>query len=243
MLRFVSFLVLFALASTLQAQGTVVVPSALNGVEGSGFYIYNGPITFQQVTGPSQLGGLQSGSIITGMQLRLDSAFNTSPASNNTNFDVYLGPSNFAPGSLTNNVANNQGAGTVQVRSGSLNFAANAFPVNGSPNDWGPLIPFTNTFTYTGGNLLMTVAHTAPSDELNFDIGGGLSDVQIFQAQVYNATTLTDSEVGSGLAVRFVFTAVPEPAVWYALGIVGMVCGTVVMRRRLMHRFQEQKLA
>lgn len=221
------------------AQSTAVVPTALNGVEGSLFYIYNGPLTFQQVYSPTQLTGLTPGSIITGMQLRIDSVFNASPASTVTNFDVYLGPSNFAPGSLTNNVVNNQGAGTVQVRAGSLNFAENAFPSGGSPSDWGPFIPFASSFTYTGGNLLMTISHSTPSAELDFDLGTGLSDVQIFQAQAYNATTLTDSEPGSAIAVQFTFTAIPEPAVWYAIGIVCISITTFAARYCMKKRQQE----
>ncbi len=237
-----SILALFVIVGSqilVLAQSTAVVPTALNGVEGSLFYIYNGPLTFQQVYAPTQLSGLTPGSIITGMQLRIDSVLNASPASTVTNFDVYLGPSNFAPGSLTNNVANNQGAGTVQVRAGSLSFAENAFPTGGSPNAWGPVIPFTSTFTYTGGNLLMTIAHTTPSNELDFDLGTGLSDVQIFQAQAYNATTLTDSEPGSAIAVQFTFTAIPEPAVWYAIGIVCISFATIASRYRMKKRQQE----
>lgn len=220
-----------------QAQGTVVAPSALNGVEGSGFYIFNGPITFQQVYAASQLNGLAPGSIINGMQFRLDSIFNSSPASTVTNFDVALGPSNFAPGSLSNNVASNQGAGTVQVRTGSLSFAENSFPSGGSPNGWGPVIPFSASYTYMGGDLLLTVSHTAPTSELDFDVGSSISGVQIYQAQVYNATTLTDSSLDTAIPVQFSFVAVPEPAFWYACTIVAMASSLFLYRR-----FQQRQL-
>lgn len=234
-----ALLLVLIVCSRSYSQGTVVAPSALNGVEGAGFYIFNGPITFQQVYAPAQLAGLLPGSIITGMQLRLDSSFLESPASTVTNFDVALGPSNFAPGSLTNSVAGNQGAGTVQVRTGSVSFAENAFSFGGSPNGWGPVIPFSSTFTYQGGDLLLTVSHTAPNSELDFDVGSGLSGVQIFQAQLYNATTLTDSETGSAIAVQFSFIAVPEPATWYALAIICLSLGTIWSRMWINKRQQE----
>lgn len=220
------------LASVASGQSTVIVPSALNGVEGSGTYIYNGPITFQQVYAPSQLGGLLPGSVITGMQLRLDGIFADSPASTVANFDVSIGPSNFAPGSLTASVAGNQGAGTVVARTGSLTFDAGSFPTGSSPNGFGPLITFTNSFTYTGGNLLLTVSHSTPSAELDFDVGSGIVGAQIFQTQSYNATTLTDNSPDTGLAVQFAFTtaAVPEPATMFAVGIGSTLCAAAFYR-------------
>lgn len=225
------------LVSTSLGQSTAVAPTALTATEGAGLYIYNGPITFQQVYAPSQLAGLPVGSIITGMQLRLDSSFLESPASTVANFDVSIGPSNFAPGSLSSSVVANQGAGTVLVRSGSLTFNAGSFPVNNSPNSFGPLINFTNSFTYNGGNLLLTVSHTAPSAELDFDVGSGIAGAQIFQAQSYNASTLTDSSLDTGIAVQFTFTtAVPEPATMFAVGIGTAVCGAAVYRWKKQQR-------
>jgi hypothetical protein len=238
-MRRVALLLVLGLSSHCYSQGTAVAPTALNGVEGAGFYIFNGPITFQQVYAPAQLVGLLPGSIITGMQLRLNSTFLESPASTVTNFDVALGPSNFAPGSLSNSVAGNQGAGTVQVRTGNVSFAENAYSFGSSPNGWGPVIPFSSSFTYQGGDLLLTVTHTAPSSELDFDVGSGLTGVQYYQAQLYNATTLTDSEIGNAIAVQFSFIAVPEPATWYALGIICLSLGTVGSRKWLKKRQQE----
>ncbi len=230
MKRCVSLMILLVTASLSWGQNTLVAPSALNGVEGAGFYIYNGPITFQQVMAPSQLLGLQVGDIITGMQLRLDSTWLASAASSNTNFDVRIGPSNFAPGSLTSSVAGNQGAGTVLARSGSINFPLNSYPFGSSPNAFGPFIPFTTSYTYTGGNLLLTIAHQAPSSELDFDVGIGITGVQTYQAQVYNSAELSDSSPDSGLAVQFTIAAVPEPATYIAAA-VGVAFGGLAMRR------------
>lgn len=230
MKRCVSLMALLISASLSWGQSTLVAPSALNGVEGAGFYIYNGPITFQQVMAPSQLLGLQVGDVITGMQLRLDSTWLASAASSNTNFDVSIGPSNFAPGSLTSSVAGNQGAGTVLARSGSINFPLNSYSFGGSPNSFGPLIPFTNNYTYTGGNLLITISHQTPSSELDFDVGTGIMGVQSYQAQTYNAAELSDSSPDSGLAMQFTIAAVPEPATYIAAA-VGITFGGLAVRR------------
>lgn len=230
MRRLLSLMALLVTASLSWGQSTIVAPSALNGVEGAGFYIYNGPITFQQVMAPSQLLGLQVGDVITGMQLRLDSTWLASAASSNTNFDVSIGPSNFAPGSLTSSVAGNQGAGTVLARSGSIDFPLNSFSFGSSPNSFGPLIPFTTNYTYTGGNLLLTISHQAPSAELDFDVGTGITGVQTYQAQVYNSAELSDSSLDSGLAVQFSLATVPEPATYIAAA-VGVAFSGLALRR------------
>ena len=220
------------LASGLSfGQSTVVTPSALNGVEGAGFYIYSGPITFQQVMAPSQLVGLPSGAVITGMQLRLDSTWGASDASTVPNFDVYLGPSNFPPGSLSDSVAGNQGPGTVQVRSGSLTFPQNSFTFGNSPNAFGPVITFSSFYVYTGGDLLVTVSHSTPSAELDFDVGLNITGSQVKQSQAYNSGTHTDDAPDTGIAIQFVF-AVPEPAFYYTCGIAAMGIGGVLWWRR-----------
>ncbi len=223
---------LLAMGSAWGQTSTATIPG-LDGVEGSGLYIYAGPITFQQVFAPSQLTGLPIGAIITGMQLRLDSSWLTSSASTIPNFNVSMGPSNFAPDSLSTSVAGNQGPGTVQVRSGPLTFDAGSFPTGGSPNAFGPLIPFTNPYTYTGGNLLLTVSHSTPSSELDFDVGHRLNGVQIFQAQEFNTDTLVENSMDTGLAVQFSFSisAVPEPAAYYSAAMSLMLGGVLLHRR------------
>lgn len=230
MKRCLSLMALLFAAGLSWGQGTIVAPSALNGVEGTGFYIYNGPITFQQVMAPSQLLGLQVGDVITGMQLRLDSTWPASAASSNTNFDVSIGPSNFAPGFLTSSVAGNQGAGTVLARSGSINFPLNSFPFGGSPNGFGPFIPFSTNYTYTGGNLLLTISHQTPSSELDFDVGLGITGVQTYQAQAYNSAELSDSSPDSGLALQFTLASVPEPSTYIAAA-VGVAFSGLAVRR------------
>src|SRR5207302_8764496 len=131
------------------------------------------------------------------------------------NFDVYLGPSNFAPGSLSTSPAANQGAGTMQVRSGPLTFPANSFPGGSSPNAFGPEITFSTPYTYTGGDLLLTLRYTAASGQLLFDFQN-TPDAQFRSAFDYNATTMPDSSPGS-YVLKFTASslpAVPEPSSW-----------------------------
>jgi hypothetical protein len=243
MKRVYSLVAMLLAVGTTWGQLSTATITALDGVEGSGLYIYAGPITFQQVFAPSQLPGLPIGAMITGMQLRLDSSWLTSPASTIPNFNVSMGPSNFAPDSLTNSVTANQGPGTVQVRSGPLTFDAGSFPTGGSPNGFGPLIAFTTPYTYTGGNLLLTVSHSTPSSELDFDVGHRLNGVQIFQAQDFGTDTLTENSPDSSLAVQFSFgfASVPEPAAYYSAAMSLMLGGVLLHRRYRARQLAKEK--
>ena len=144
-----------------------VAPSSLAVAEGDFYFGLSLNIEYQQLYGVSQLVGLSPGDTITGMQFRFDSSEPTGPGSTITSehFDVYLGPSNFPVGSLSQSVAGNQGVGTVQVRSGPVTFPVMSFPGGSSPNAFGPLITFDTPYTYSGGPLLLTLAYTEMSDE------------------------------------------------------------------------------
>ncbi len=132
----------------------ITVPATLTSTEGSGNYVFSNlaGLTFQQVVSASQLttGGLEPGSQITGLRFRANggtgaSAETTTTALTLSTLNISVGKSNFAPGSLTSSVAGNQGADTVLARSGSITFAANSFPVSGTPRAFGPVIPFTTS--------------------------------------------------------------------------------------------------
>lgn len=194
------------------AQTLVVAPSALNGVEGNNFYSFGngGGILFQEIYGTSQLNGLNAGSTITGMRFRLNGGQPANPVSSATNFDIYLGPSNFPVGSLSDSVLANQGTGTIAVRTGPITFAAGSFPGGSTPNNFGPEISFSTSYVYTGGPLLMTVTTTAASQSLQFDLGTGISDTQYRQVLAYNGTTHTTDVPGAAIVVQFTI-AVPEP--------------------------------
>jgi hypothetical protein len=99
------------------------------------------------------------------------------------------------------------------------------------------VINFSNPYTYEGGNLLLTLTHSAAaSGFLDFDAnqaGDGIGST------LGNAFTV-DATVSDGSLVdgynypitEFVFTTVPEPA---TIGLVGMpvLAAWILCRRRL----------
>jgi hypothetical protein len=202
----------------------LVIPKALDGVEGNISFGFNAALTFQQLVGTTQLNGLPIGATLTGVQFRLNAGEGPNPSSAVTNLDLFLGPSVAA--TLGSNVAANKGPGTVQVHAGPYSFAPATYPTGGSPNAFGPVIPFTTPFTYTGGRLLLTGSYTNASSGLLFDAGSGIADIDYRQVLGYNAATTDTPVAGAALAAQFVY--VPEPASLSLLALAGLP----LLRRR-----------
>jgi hypothetical protein len=228
-------LALFALVRQPAMADHVIAPSSLATTAGDRSYGFNLAVTFQQLYGTSQLAGLSPGDRITGMQFRLTSGVPTAPpaALTASNFDVYLGPSSFPVGSLSSSMAGNQGPGTIRTRSGTLNIAPLSFPGGPGPNNFGPLIPFTTPYTYTGDSLLLTLSYTNmnPGGTMLFDAGSGLTDVQARQALGYaNPVVDFSATAGYGVVVRFTTVPVPEPTGLVGVGLLGIGAS---LRRRI----------
>lgn len=234
------------------AAGFVVAPAGLAETEGNArFAPVDWPHTLQQVYGSATLGGLPAGSVITGISLRLDSwqaAYQTGPYTY-SRFDLDLGPSNFAPGGLLPVFAGNQGPGTTRVRRGPLTLDMSAFPQGGYPNGFGPVIPFSAPYTYTGGDLLLTAYLTAVTLSPYWDFalgmrGDGANGVQ-FRLGIggNDLMYLPASYPGGALIARFeytpppaeshplVTTAVPAPATLPA-ALAGVAAAWALARRR-----------
>lgn len=220
---------------------TAVVPSALNGVEGNSSYNMNGGFvaTFQQLYSGSLLSSLPVGVQITGFQLRLDGGQPTGPSNaySFTNYDVRIGTSLNGAGSLSATVADNFGPDTIVARTGALSFGVNSFPGGNSPNDFGPVISFDNPYIYNGGNLLLTVTHTAgggSSIVWDGEFGGLAAGLAHYRQQngVFDSPT-TDSDFdGYALTVQFQYAAVPEPTTWAMLGVTAAGTALYLRRRR-----------
>jgi hypothetical protein len=179
-----------------------VVPPANTNTSGTGasFTLTQTDYTGQQVYGASLLSGLPVGAVIDGFRLRLAAGQSTvTSATSSSHFDISIGPSAFAPGSLSTSTAGNEGPGTVLARSGPITFPANSFVGGANPNPFGPLIAFTTAYTYTGGDLLLTFSDTAFSNSPIFDAQAGLfSNAQGRQnLGVYNSSTVPQMSTGS----------------------------------------------
>ena len=250
-LAFATSAVLAALSMTVGAGSASAATFIAGGsatVEGAGssqLPLGNGSVTSmtsQFLFSAAQLGGLTAGSVITsiGFRVNVNSPAQTQ-AMTYSNYQISLGSSTQAVGSLTANFAANQGADTVTVRNGAMTIAANTFtsqPFQSSatptPNPF-YTIDFATPFTYTGGNLLLTLtmATSTPRglilDATPYAAGGGLDSVS-------NVNPLsTPTQFYSIPIVQFTTAAatagVPEPATW-AMMMLGFGAMGASLRRR-----------
>jgi hypothetical protein len=164
-----------------------VVPPANLAVEGDGSEgagnsagggIIDAASTIQFIYGSSFLSGIPIGAQIGGIQFRREGGFASTPNADvtYTNFSLTLSKSLAAPGSLSTTFASNQGPDAIEVRNGSLFVATNAYPGTLSPNAFGPVISFTTPYTYTGGDLLVTIRHTGADS--NIGVQGRILDAE-----------------------------------------------------------------
>ena len=132
-----------------------------------------------------------------------------------TNFDVQISTSNNAPGSLNNFLGENIGDDAITVRDGPMTFLPDVFPGGATPNEFGVEIPFRNTFTYTGGDLLVTIRHTGNggSQALLDAVPDTPGQVEGIWAQSEDAYTALNANSGGFVPVtRFAF----NPPVGYS---------------------------
>lgn len=231
-------LALLAVCTVPARSESVVIPNGSATTTGNGGYgfVAGFSATFQQVYGANSVSGIPLGAKLIGFSLRQELAATTIwPPTDITvsNFDVYLGTSDFHPGSLSNSVAANEGADTINVRNGPLTLDANSFPGGGNPNGFGPTIDFTSPYTYVGGDLLLTLTYTDPSGSIPFDAQLGSTDTEARQELSYNSTTVPVNVPEYALIVQFEYqlASVPEPST-LALACVAVLIGPFVVRRQ-----------
>ncbi|MBX3388046.1 MAG: hypothetical protein KF691_01180 [Phycisphaeraceae bacterium] len=184
--------------------------------------------TYQVMYGADLLTGIPSGSVITGMQMRLEkSASSTFPTSGFTvtRYDVTMATSSLTPLTMSTNFATNM-VNPVAVRSGSLGVAAGAYQwLNngaGVPEPWGPVISFTTGYVYNGGPLVILLRVVSPSSTFAAyadSTSSGSSQHEVHNTGDANATTANFQTAG-GLIVRLTFT---PPAVDLAKGVTKVI--------------------
>jgi len=194
--------------------------------------------TVQYVVPASDLTGLNN-QALTGLAFRLSDNYAPSlPQINYSDYTIQL--SAFSGSSLSSTFANNL-VNPTTVLTGPLSLAAGAFPTGASgttPNGFGDFITFGNAYTYNGGNLLVTISHSAPQDA-----GGGFLDffscdadwnpgtVLSVLASEANATTGTTYNGVMPVTEFTTVAVIPEPST-LALSVMGGLGGLLVFRRR-----------
>jgi hypothetical protein len=215
---------------------TVVVPAPFETTEGlsSQFSsLTSAERTLQFVYDSTQLGGLTLGTTISGMAFRLDSVFFGWPPASRTwsSYNIQLSKSLNDPGNLSLTFANNIGADVVTVRSGSLTLSAGSFPTGGTPNNFGPVISFTTSYLYTGGDLLITIHTGNDVDAGSVDaIANAAGLYQGLGASTFGATTAEPTLVSNVPVVQLTTVSAPEPSTVLTL-VAGMSLLGVLRRR------------
>jgi hypothetical protein len=223
-------------ASPAPAQNFVIPPTAA-GAEGSSTISYVTPGTFQCVYAASVLGSMPPGTTLAGIAFRMDGGQPTNELTTYSNFNVYLGPSNFAPGSLSASAATNEGFGTLLVRSGPITFPAGTYPGGAGPNPFGEVIPFTTAYVYNGGDLLLTIAYDNPTNALFWDaVNVPTTEMETRFGTPYNPDTLDSEFAGYGPVIKLSSAAVPEPATLLLLSGGMAAAGVWWWRRRSRER-------
>jgi hypothetical protein len=193
--------------------------------------------TVQYVVPTSDLTGLNN-QALTGLAFRLSDYYAPNlPQINYSDYTIQL--SAFSGSSLSSTFANNL-VNPTTVLTGPLSLAAGAFPTGASgitPNGFGDFISFGNSYAYSGGDLLVTISHSAPQGidggSLSFfscdaDWNSGVLSVLTGEA---NATTGMTDNVMPVTEFTTVPVTVPEPST-LALSVIGGLGGLLVFRRR-----------
>ena len=233
---------LIAAISTPAFSGQIVAPQPFSGTEGSnsssGVLLGNSR-TLQYVYSTSEL-GFSAGSELAGLAFRLNNSQGTNVALTWTNYTIELSQSLFAPGSLSTVFANNIGADVVTVRSGPLAIAASAFPSGGSPNAFGPEIVFTTPYTYTGGDLLVTIRHTGNTQGIGYFADSVPNATGLYEGQGaagFATASFTAGQSVTNTAVVMQFDVAPEPGTWVLAGsLVALLAAGRRLRRRRTER-------
>lgn len=211
----------FSFAAFGQSQQTL--PPAFDSVAGS---LSNSmPLgnfssgTYQVMYGADQMTAIPVGSVITGMQLRMNNSATTNFPSSSVSlsqYDIRLATSNLTPSSMSSTYATNM-VSPVLVRSGGFtigsNFYSGTAATGTTPEPWGGLIPFSTNYTYLGGPLVIEFRVTSPSNTgLHYAdiVGGGTANRYMFTDNNSSATT-GGSPAPGGLVVRLTFTPAFAP--------------------------------
>jgi hypothetical protein len=206
---------LVSLAGALPvAADTFVVPPAYENSPGTAGFL--GPLsgsarTYQLLIHEDQLTSLLNHHL-SGVAFRSTTgATAVWPAVDVTyqNYDLYLSPS-VPPIDRSFTFAQNIAGPQVQVRSGPLTVPAESYNFGSSPNAYGPVIEFTQPYSYTGGHLLVELRQSGSDgnsrsvDAIGTSIVGYGDQFRAIWVGSYTGTTTTSQ--GNFAVIQFTAT-------------------------------------
>ena len=228
-------LMIIASGGAALADNTAVVPAQYANTEPGGEigeaingYQSTTGEALQYVISGADMAGL-AGQTLTGLAFRLSDTYDPSlPQISYSDYTIELSP--YSGGALSDTFDNNL-VNPVTVQSGPFTFDAGAFPTGATgstPNGFGDFITFQNDYSYSGGNLLVTIFHTQPTVAGNVSYWSADAYSASISTIIGHSDTATTSSTTVGVAPVTEFTtqalnsngtpAVPEPS---SLGLLG----------------------
>lgn len=235
-----------AVGAISTAQAEVVIPNALNAVEGNGnnafpFDIDNPffdsigldieSMRYQQVYDASEFSFSSQPSLITQILFRPDGVFEQTFVSTLPDIQINLSTTAAAPDALSSVFADNIGSDETTVfNRGSLSLTSNNLGPIGGPKEFDIVIELENPFLYdpTLGNLLLDVRNFAGGRTLPFDAENTVGDAtsRVFSLNVEDGVGLTDT---TGLVTAFVATPVEVPSVPEPANVIGLLAAGTIL--------------
>lgn len=212
----------------------VTVPGEVAATEGNGATFigsFFGNNTIQVQVAESELlsQGLAPGYVIQGLRWRLNGGAPTvSSDSIISDLEILLGQAVNTVAGMSTTFADNV-AGGVLVHDGAYTFLANSMPGGGTPNAFGPAVPFSTGYVYQGGDLVIQVRRQPASAGFGLDASSSHAGAGTLYQAVSGTFAATTGSITNHFPVMQLEYQTPEPAAWglMLLGLAG-----VALRRK-----------